>query len=409
MGNSLSLYNTEAEGVAGATGTQKPIFNPYATWSMTFYGLYKAAIAGNQIYSENSHGVVAYKLRDDAILPVADDISEALSPVNIGDFISLIRDKMGDDLTPKDFKAFDLGGRDIKTIMGVMEGKVPSDKMPKFAGKIALMTGGTLASRAKCLYNIRNGPMDLAKTTDLSGPARISGLVGTSDWFLLNPDTETLFTGLSICGYIENNVDSYWNTLIVPVGSKDCHLIYIDGRGKFKFSNILNYGERNIEVFQTTVRELVGQSDIDRIVFAGSFVFGLETRKFLADEKTPDVGVEPGDLDLEKHCFKSVSESTGEVMLGKILASRGAIADEPENYDFSFITRSSGKGPELAQFLSNVFNNDFMRHQLENNVQDLLSFPRKSLDDLCQEDVAKMLEGFSADVRSTRRRRAVML
>ncbi len=96
---------------------------------MTFYGLYKAAIAGNQIYAENSHGVVAYKLRDDAILP-ADDISEALTPVNIGDFISLIRDKMGDDLTPKDFKAFDLGGRDIKTIMGVMEGTVPSDKMP---------------------------------------------------------------------------------------------------------------------------------------------------------------------------------------------------------------------------------------------------------------------------------------
>lgn len=410
MGNSLSLYTPEVEdATVGATETQKPIFNPYATWSMTFYGLYKAAIAGNQIYAENSHGVVAYKLRDDAILPVADDISEALSPVNIGDFISLIRDKMGDDLTPKDFKAFDLGGRDIKTILGVMEGKVPSDKMPKFAGKIALLTGGTLASRAKCLYNIRNGPMDLAKTTDLSGPARISGLVGTSDWFLLNPDTETLFTGLSICGYIENNIESYWNTLIVPVGSKDCHLIFIDGRGRFKFSNILNYGERNIEVFQTTIRELVGQNDIDRIVFAGSFVFGLETRKFLADEKTPDVGVEPSDLDLEKHCFKSVSESTGEVMLGKILASRGAIADEPDNYDFSFITRSSGKGPELAQFLSKVFNNEYMRHQLENSVKDLLSFPRKSLDDLCQEDVAKMLEGFSADVRSTRRRRAVML
>ena len=144
-------------------------------------------------------------------------------------------------------------------------------------------------------------------------------------------------------------------------------------------------------------------------MFAGSFVFGLETRKFLADEKTPDVGVEPSDLDLEKHCFKSVSESTGEVMLGKILASRGAIADEPDNYDFSFITRSSGKGPELAQFLSKVFNNEYMRHQLENSVKDLLSFPRKSLDDLCQEDVAKMLEGFSLDVRSTRRRRAVML
>ena len=206
---------------------------------------------------------------------------------------------MGDDLTPKDFKAFDLGGRDIKTILGVMEGKVPSDKMPKFAGKIALMTGGTLASRAKCLYNIRNGPMDLTKTTDLSGPARISGLVGTSDWFLLNPDTETLFTGLSICGYTPNNIESYWNTLIVPVGLyEDCHLIFIDGRGRFKFSNIPKLRERNIEVFQTTIRELVGQSDIDRIVFAGSFVFGLETRKFLLTKRHLTLVLNLDDLDL---------------------------------------------------------------------------------------------------------------
>ena len=173
--------------------------------------------------------------------------------------------------------------------------------------------------------------------------------------------------------------------------------------------NLLNYSGDDGAKFEALLRELVGSGNIDRIVFAGSFVFGLETRKFMADRDTPEVGVDHDDLDLEGHCFKSVSENTGEVLLGKMLASRGARADEPDNYDFSFVTRSSGKGPELARFLGNVFNNEFMRYQLETNVKDLLSFARNSLADLCPEDIDTMLTGFSAEVKSTRHHRAVML
>ena len=409
MGNALSFYTPQDEVADGVEALKAPVLNSYATFSVVFYALYKAAIDQDPVFAENKHGIVAYRLRDGAKFPTEDRLSEALEPVSIGAFIGLIREKMGDELTPKDFKKLDLGGRDATTITKVMSGILPAEKMPKFQGGPALMTGGTLINRAKCLYTIRNGPVTTTKSIDLSGPAKMLGLSGTNNWFLLNPDTETLFTGLSILAFTQTNIENYWNTLIIPVGSKDAHFIYIDARGRVKFMNLLNYSGDDGAKFEALLRELVGSGNIDRIVFAGSFLFGLETRKFMADRDTPEVGVDHDDLDLEKHCFKSVSESTGEVLLGKILASRGARADEPDNYDFSFVTRSSGKGPELAKFLGNVFNNEFMRYQLETNVKDLLSFARNSLADLCPKDIDTMLAGFSTEVKSTRRHRAVML
>ena len=53
------------------------------------------------------------------------------------------------ELTLKDFKGLDLGGRDCGTIAKVLAGKVSLDKMPKFVGRIALMTGGSLFTRTR--------------------------------------------------------------------------------------------------------------------------------------------------------------------------------------------------------------------------------------------------------------------
>ncbi len=150
---------------------------------MTFYGLYKAAIAGNQIYAENSHGVVASRTaRSNSSKQTTSAFH--FPPSQHWRLHQSHPRKMGDDLTPQDFKAFDLGGRDIKTIMGVMEGKVPLDKMP-IRWKDRIDDRWNTLLLAPSAHNIRNGPNG-PRRLDLSGPARISGL-GTSDWFLLNP------------------------------------------------------------------------------------------------------------------------------------------------------------------------------------------------------------------------------
>jgi hypothetical protein len=415
MGNTFTLYTSEP---AITVDGKKPMLNSYATWSVGFYALYKAAIADEPLFTENQHGVVAYSLRDDAEFPVEDRLDESLESVTIGEFIALVREKMGDELTPEDFKALDLGGRDFASIRKALTGELPVHltQMARFSGEdapwarppgyirtygLALMTGGTLFDRAMRLYTTRNGLPEHAK----SGFIEVAGLSGTNSWFLLNPDTETLFTGLSILAFTQTNIDNYWNTLIIPVGSTDAHFIYIDARGRVKFLNLLNYSGGDGAKFEKLLKELVGSGNIDRIVFAGSFLFGLETRKFMADRDTPEVGVALEDLDLKKHCFKSVSESTGDVLLGKMLSSRGANADAPDDYDFTFVVRSNGKGPDLAQFLGNVFNNDFMRHHLEENINSMLSFARNSLPDLCPEDVETILNGFASEVQSTRSRR----
>ena len=95
---------------------------------------------------------------------------------------------------------------------------------------------------------------------------------------------------------------------------------------------------------------LIGDGVVKRVLFGGSFLFGLEVRKFMADRDSVETGVDEGDIDFDKMTFISIGD-TGEVLHGKILASRGANADEPENYDFSLVTRSSGKGPNSQSFL----------------------------------------------------------
>ena len=212
------------------------------------------------------------------------------------------------------------------------------------------------------------------------------------------PDTETLFTGLSVSRNIENNIENYENTLILSMSSTDSHIIYIDSLRRFKYRNTLEYkpsyhnGYRNegITNFNKNIREIIGQGNIDQIVFAGSFLFGLDTRKFLSNKKTPEIGVESSDLDLENHCFKSVSYSTGKVILGKIMASQRTIANKPENFDFTLITKSNRDSKYLIYFLEMVFNNQFMKDQLNKKLPDLFSFPIESQDDLCEEDITRM-------------------
>ena len=129
----------------------------------------------------------------------------------------------------------------------------------------------------------------------------------------------------------------------------------------------------------------------------------------MADNSIAQAGVEDTDIDYDKMTFTSISPTTGDLVLGKILASRGSIADRPDDYDFTYITRGSGKGPELAKFLECVFHNDFMRNQIERNIHEVLSFARTSLPHLCDEDVQSMLNGFADEVKGTRRQRTVML
>ena len=381
----------------------KPVRNSYATWSVALKALYDAAILDNVIFIENRHAIVAHKLNDSTETPVESAIGRTTTPVSLGDLIDHIRDTMGDKLTLKDFKGFDLGGRDCKTITKVMAGTEPAEKMPKFMGKFALMTGGTLYSRALRLHHIRNGPPDLERTMETCG------LAGTNDWFLLDPNTETLLTGLSVLGYLETEVENYKNTLILPVGSTDTHVFYINSQGSIRFKNILEYSNGDATKFESVLREVVEADPIHRVVFAGSFLFGLEVRKFMFDNSTAQAGVEDTDIDYNKMTFTSISPTTGDVLLGKILASRGSIPDHPDDYDFTYITRSGGKGPELAKFLGLVFQNDFMKNHLENNIHEMLSFARTSLPSLCDEDIETMLNGFAYEVKSTRRQRKIML
>ena len=77
MENSLS-FNYEDESSASS---QEPINNSIANWTVTFYALYKAAIAGKQIYNENKHIIIAYKLKGFIILPLSEDYSEAIAPL----------------------------------------------------------------------------------------------------------------------------------------------------------------------------------------------------------------------------------------------------------------------------------------------------------------------------------------
>ena len=413
MGNSFSYTPYENDTVAvesQSPTTLKPVRNSYATWSVALKALYDAAIADDVVFTENQHAVVAYQLIKNSGTPIESALENSISPVSVGELIAHIRDTMGDELTLKDFKGFDLGGRDCGTITKVMAGKLPADKMPKFSGKFALMTGGTLHSRAVRLHNIRNGPVVVAESVSLTAPARPVALVGTDNWFLLDPNAETLFTGLSVLGYLENEVEDYKNTLIIPVGSTDAHFFYIDTRGRIRFKNILDYSGEDTDRFGTVLSELVGENEaISRVVFAGSFLFGLEVRKFMADNSIAQAGVEDTDIDYDKMTFTSISPTTGDLVLGKILASRGSIADRPDDYDFTYITRGSGKGPELAKFLECVFHNDFMRNQIERNIHEVLSFARTSLPHLCDEDVQSMLNGFADEVKGTRRQRTVML
>ena len=396
MGNSFSFFTSDTDFSNFTTDTvfAPPMLNSYATWSATLKALYNAAITNSVVFKENQHATVAYRLKNTSHCPVETELDQSVEPVSIGELVSIIREKMGDELTLKDFKGLDLGGRDCGTIAKVLAGKVSLDKMPKFVGRIALMTGGSLFTRTTRLYNLRNGEKPLE---------------GTDDWFLLDPNTETLLTGLSVLGYLQTNVENHQNTLLVIVGSTDTHFAYIDARGRMRFSNLLGYTADDAAKFDEVLRKLIGDGVVKRILFGGSFLFGLEVRKFLADRDSVEAGVDESDIDFDKMTFISIGDTTGEVLHGKILASRGANADEPENYDFSLVTRSSGKGPELAKFLGMVFNNDFMRHHLEENVEELLSFARTSLPGLCEEDVETMLNGFAEDVKNTRRYRAVMV
>ena len=221
-------------------------------------------------------------------------------------------------------------------------------------------------------YNTNNSLLKRLKDTDF--------------WFILNPYTETLFTGLSVSRNIENNIENCENTLILSMSSTDSHIIYIDALRRFKYRNTLEYklsyyngySREGVSNFNKNIREIIGQGNIDQNCICRFIsVWSSKTRKFLSNQKTPEIGVESSDLDLENHCFKSVSYSTGKVILGKIMASQRTIANKPENFDFTLITKSNRDGKSLIYFLEMVFNNQFMKDQLNKKLPDLFFIPNR--------------------------------
>ena len=115
-----------------------------------------------------------------------------------------------------------------------------------------------------------------------------------------------------------------------------------------RFSNLLGYTADDAAKFDEVLRKLIGDGVVKRVLFGGSFLFGLEVRKFLADRDSVETGVDEGDIDFDKMTFISIGDT-----LVKFSTERFShlVAQMLMNQKTttSLITRSSGKGPELAK------------------------------------------------------------
>ena len=325
MGNFYS-FNTFMEicNEWNETETETPKYNSYLTWSVTLYALYKAKLSKDYEFLDYVNVNI-----QNSIIAVNDN-----EEITIDTILYTIIDNFGDELTLSDFKDFDLGGRDQE-----MKSSIDQDIPPQkdIANKFVLLTGGEIKDR-------------------ISNLKVFSDYYSNSNkfFFALKPDAETLFSGLSIINYLKKNTNDFGkNTLIVPVGSTDAHFIFIDEYENIHIKNIINYKKSSAN-WEKEMKELIVNEDIKRIVFGGSFLFGLDHRKFLEDESQVQRGVDVTDINFEKKLFKSISQSTGKVMLGKIMASF------TDKFDFTFVTNNSTKGIELNSFLNNIFNNDYI-------------------------------------------------
>ena len=394
MGNTITtLFNYAEEHQHTPAETTKKLRNEYLTWSVTLYGFYKNVILGLNVeeYEKIKDTVFAYRLDTDMIssgcaTPLSTDDAEVLKDpcvqhITLDTLIKIIRTTHGDDLTLKDFKGFDLGGRDQTKMMAAL-GDSTSDA-PSCLGKFTLMTGGKISTRLSTLRTFICG-------SDVHSPCY--GVDATKNFFVLSPKVETVLTTVSIYDHVKENVNEYTNTLILCVGSTDAHIGFIDGEGNIRTVTVCLYNHSASQsVIQTAIKDLVGGEEIWRVIFGGSFLFGLEYRKFMLSPEVPITGVDIDDIDLTKGLFTKISPITGDILLGKILCSQGSSKDI---FNFDFIVNTSKKGDELKAFLSAVFNNEYMQKQLNENVFEMLSFSRSSPPELCDEEICTMITQF---------------
>jgi hypothetical protein len=384
MGTSFSTPTTET--VPSGPTTQSPNnsftdstnFNTYATWSVTLYMAYKAKIFNDSNYNAVKDYPLCYEYNNTLGFLGEDSGVDRYNLLSLDDFlVYLINATGGIILTPNDFKNMDLGGKDQAELRS---GNKSFDGLTK---PIYIATSGTIETRNS---NIKSYYFSiLQKETN-----------PRSKIYALLPEAETQFTGLSIANHVKTIYNGK-NTLIIPVGSTDIHLIYINKTGDIKFENVLNFnniGDTELsEAVTEKISKLLGRDIPDTLVFAGSFIFGLDSDKF-----KDSWGIEPTDINTEKGMFDKISPITGSAMMAKIKATctnggnkLSLTGDQFGKFDFSCITNTKPKGVELCKFMDIVFNNSYMSHILKSGNPEMVFFARKSPKDVIDAEITSVM------------------
>ena len=384
MGASISTPTTDS--VPSVPTTQSPKnsvtdskdFNTYATWSVTLYMAYKAKIFNDPNYNAVKDYPLCYEYNSTLGFLGEDSGVDRYTLISLDNFlVYLINATGGIILTPNDFKNMDLGGKDQTELRS---GKKSFDDLTK---PIYIATSGTMETRNT---NIKSYYFSILQRETTP----------RSKIYALLPEAETQFTGLSIANHVKT-LYSGKNTLIIPVGSTDIHLIYINKTGIIKFENILNFtniGDTKLsEAVTEKISKLIGRDIPDTLVFAGSFIFGLDADKF-----KDSWGIEPSDINTKKGVFDKISPSTGSVMMAKIKASctnssnkLPLTGDQFGKFDFSCITNTKPKGVELCHFMDIVFNNSYTIHVLKNGNPEMVFFARNSPKDVIDAEITSVM------------------
>lgn len=381
MGASISTPTTDS--VPSVPTTQFPKnsvtnttdFNTYATWSVTLYMAYKAKIFNDPNYNAVKDYPLCYEYKSTLGFLGQDSGVDRYTLISLDNFlVNLINATGGIILTPNDFKNMDLGGKDQTELQS---GKKSFDELTK---PIYIATSGTMETRKT---NIKSYYYSILQRETIP----------RSKIYALLPEAETQFTGLSIANHVKT-LYSGKNTLIIPVGSTDIHLIYINKTGIIKFDNILNFtniGDTKLsEAVTEKISKLIGRDIPDTLVFAGSFIFGLDVDKF-----KDSWGIEPSDINTKNGVFDKISPSTGSVMMAKIKASSSnklsLTGDRFGKFDFSCITNTKPKGVELCKFMDIVFNNSYTIHILKSGNPEMVFFARKSPKDVINAEITSVM------------------
>jgi hypothetical protein len=384
MGASISTPTTDS--VPSVPTTQFPRnsvtdttdFNTYATWSVTLYMAYKAKIFNDPNYNAVKDYPLCYEYNSTLGFLGEDSGVDRYNLLSLDDFlVYLINATGGIILTPNDFKNMDLGGKDQTELRS---GKKSFDELTK---PIYIATSGTIETRNT---NIKSYYFSILQRETTP----------RSKIYALLPEAETQFTGLSIANHVKTLYNGK-NTLIIPVGSTDIHLIYINKTGDIKFENVLNFnniGDTELsEAVTEKISKLLGRDIPDTLVFAGSFIFGLDSDKF-----KDSWGIEPTDINTEKGMFDKISPITGSAMMAKIKATctnggnkLSLTGDQFGKFDFSCITNTKPKGVELCKFMDIVFNNSYMSHILKSGNPEMVFFARKSPKDVIDAEITSVM------------------